>query len=67
MVLTCAVQRKRRDRTYSVVLSEHVQLILWRAGKVRTEGKEGVCLEESVSEIEDEDVGLRSVVLEPIF
>lgn len=50
-----------------MILSKHMQLILRRARTVWTKGKEGVSLEESVSEIENEDVGLRRVVLEPIF
>jgi hypothetical protein len=55
------------DGLHTMVLSENMQLIFRDARGVGAEGEKGVYLEKSVSEVQDEDVGLGVVVLEPIL
>jgi hypothetical protein len=55
------------DGLHSVVLSKYMQLIFGETRGVRAKGKERVCLEEGVSEVEDENVGPGVIELEPIL
>jgi hypothetical protein len=53
--------------TYIMIFREHMQLVLGLSGFECPEGEKGIFLEEGVSEIQDEDVGLGIVLAQPVL
>jgi hypothetical protein len=50
-----------------MIFREHMQLVLGLSGFECPEGEKGIFLEEGVSEIQDEDVGLGIVLAQPVL